>query len=270
MTGEPQAGHEAGPPTLFDQDDATDPTPTGGRRLAARSVGAALNPIDPVMGPVGPVGHVEATSDWTVPAPLAMPPAGQPGVDGPPAYPHPSPEPAVALDRPRPPPPEPALPVPLPPVAPTAPLLAGPLASAGLMPAVTPPGARLVEAAPIDVATPDTVTSLSPAIGLTPTIAGISPTIAGMPPAIVGPDLRRPLVRPVPARGRSGPQPRKTERRPSFRGSRRLADRIGIWRKLLSFIELVIVVAVLGALLAAVIGIFIGAIVVALQKALNG
>ena len=91
-----------------------------------------------------------------------------------------------------------------------------------------------------------------------------------MPPAVAARDLRRPLVRPVPGRGRSAPQPPKTEKRPSFRGTRRLRDRIGIWRKLMSFIELVIVVAVLGALLAAVIGIFIGAIVVALQKALNG
>jgi hypothetical protein len=91
-----------------------------------------------------------------------------------------------------------------------------------------------------------------------------------MPTAVSGTDLRRPLVRPVPGQGRAAPRTRKTEKRPSFRGSRRLTDRIGIWRRLLSFVELVIVVAVLGALLAAVIGAIIGAVVVALQKALNG
>jgi hypothetical protein len=84
-----------------------------------------------------------------------------------------------------------------------------------------------------------------------------------------GPDVRRPLVRPVPGRSRPAARKGKPAKRPTFRSTPRLADRIG-WRRLLSFIELVIVVAVLGALVAAVIGAIVGAIVVTLQKALNG
>jgi hypothetical protein len=117
---------------------------------------------------------------------------------------------------------------------------------------------------------PSPTPSVAPMGGGTYATAPMDPAAAGPTTAASTPALRRPLVRPVPGRGRSSSRRRKTEKRPSFRGFRRLADHIGFWRRLRSLVELVIVVAVLGALVAAVIGAIVGAVVVALQKALNG
>jgi hypothetical protein len=247
MTGEPETGAEAGPPRLFDQDNTSgDAAASGGRRLASRGVGSAHGPsdatvpVDPSESPAGQPAQIPA------PRPAAPLPAG------PSTLRLPSPDPVLAVD-PIPPPDQVAQPPPLSPaISVPAPMpVMGSIAPTRLLPAVGPGGAGMIEAAaPIN----------RPGAGLSTTV----------PDPVPNPELRRPLVRPVPGRSRSVPGPRKTERRPSFRGSRRLADHIGIWRRLLSFIELVIVVAVLGALLAAVIGAIVGAIVVALQKALNG
>jgi hypothetical protein len=225
VTGEPQAGGEAAPPRLFDQDsNQGEAAPSVVRRRTSRPLPSRDSADDaPFMPPAAAV----SVPDHSVPAIPAPPPAA------------PAPMAAMApVERPDPPPA--AIPAAMP--APVrAPILPS-TAPTSQLPVVAPLGAGLVEAAP-----PST----------------------GLPRPIPGPDARRPLVRPVPGRSRPAPKKGKAAKRPTFRGTPRLADRIG-WRRLLSFIELVIVVAVLGALVAAVIGAIVGAIVVALQKALNG
>jgi hypothetical protein len=252
MTGEPQTGGQPVPPRLFDQDTTPgDAHGSGGRRLASRGVGSAHGPTDTTV-PTSPVNPSETPTGPPVQA-LSTQTAG-PLPAGPSARSVPSPDPVSAVDpfRPSDQVAPPALPTPAIPVPVAVPLpVMGSVAPTRLLPAVGSGGAGMTEArAPIEGRS-----------------AGLSePT----PSPVLSPDTRRPLVRPIPGRGRSVSRPRKTEKRPSFRGSRRLGDPIGIWRRLLSFIELVIVVAVLGALLAAVIGAIVGAVVVALQKALNG
>jgi hypothetical protein len=52
--------------------------------------------------------------------------------------------------------------------------------------------------------------------------------------------------------------------------ARRLRDPIGAWRRIRSFIELLVTTVVLGLLLAGILAAAISAIVLALQHALNG
>src|SRR5579859_1652910 len=76
-----------------------------------------------------------------------------------------------------------------------------------------------------------------------------------------------PLLHPVAKMPRQAPRSRLAKR-PKFAGPR-LADRIGFWRQLRSVVELVVVIAFLGALVAGVIAAVITAIVLALQNALG-
>jgi hypothetical protein len=260
VTGDEGPKARDAPARLFDQDDnaadagapepgvapaaprrrkRSDQARIDGARRGAATGRAEPRPTPGGQAPAAPPGQTSA------------PPPGQTA----PPPPEWAPAPPVA---------EPSGPAPQPAPAPAPPAPTGPVASRPSPTTMMPIASASASPVPLSP-------QYFPAGGAPRPIQADRPPVGvrGGPPRPVapGPDLTVPLVRPVPGPRR---ERRESTKRPTFRGLRRLSDPIGLGRRLLSIIELVLVTAVLGALLAAVIAVVIGAIVVALQKALGG